>query len=122
MKGLYNQNCDVWSSGVILYILVTGIPPFNGESDDDILKAVKKMTFTFDIPEMANISVSLKNLITKMLVSSPQRPTAEDVLNNEWVKKGASTEPLPINIARMKSFSTYSKVIPGIPSSKRLLL
>ena len=50
MKGVYDQKCDVWSAGVILYILVTGVPPFNGDSDDLILKAVKKMTYTFDIP------------------------------------------------------------------------
>ena len=60
MKGLYDQKCDIWSAGVILYILVTGVPPFNGESDDLILKAVKKMTYTFDIPEMSKISLSLK--------------------------------------------------------------
>lgn len=107
---MYDQKCDVWSAGVILYILVTGVPPFNGESDDDILKAVRKMTYTFDIPEMLKISLSLKELISKILVNSPQRPSAEDILNHEWVKKGASTEHLPINITRMKSFSNYTKV------------
>jgi calcium-dependent protein kinase len=38
MKGIYDQKCDIWSAGVILYILVTGVPPFNGDNDNEILK------------------------------------------------------------------------------------
>ena len=59
---------------------------------------------------MSKIGIPLKELISKMLVSPAQRPTAEMVLNHEWVNKGASTEHLPINIARMTAFSNYTKV------------
>lgn len=48
MQGKYDQTCDIWSSGVILYILVTSVPPFNGETDEDILAKVKTMKYTFD--------------------------------------------------------------------------
>lgn len=48
MQGRYDQTCDIWSAGVILYILVSSVPPFNGETDEDILEKVKLMKYTFD--------------------------------------------------------------------------
>ena len=43
----YNEKCDVWSCGVILFILLSGTPPFNGANDEDIIKAVKKTKYSF---------------------------------------------------------------------------
>jgi calcium-dependent protein kinase len=44
----YDQRCDIWSAGVILYILTTAAPPFDGENDREIMENVKKMKYTFD--------------------------------------------------------------------------
>jgi len=41
IDGNYDEKCDIWSCGVILYILLCGYPPFNGSSDKEIMKKVK---------------------------------------------------------------------------------
>jgi calcium-dependent protein kinase len=47
LKGDYNEKCDLWSIGVILFILLSGSAPFNGTTDDDIMEAVKKGKYAF---------------------------------------------------------------------------
>ncbi|CAD8124436.1 unnamed protein product [Paramecium sonneborni] len=67
LDGQYDELCDIWSAGVILFILLTGIPPFNGENDGDIVKQIKAGQLNQDLSEFQNVSDQAKDLIQKMI-------------------------------------------------------
>lgn len=48
LTGNYDQSCDIWSMGVILYILLCGVPPFYGDTDQEILQMIKEGEYNFD--------------------------------------------------------------------------
>ena len=88
LKSDYTEKCDIWSIGVILYILLSGKPPFYGDDDKEILNSVKVGTYSMQGPEWKNISNDAKDLIKKMLTYDPiQRITAEAAMNHGWIKK-----------------------------------
>jgi len=81
----YDEKCDIWSAGVIFYILLCGYPPFNGETDKEIMEAVKKGEFDFPEEEWSVITEEGKDLIKKMLTYDPKkRLSASQVLAHPW--------------------------------------
>ena len=113
LKGSYDEKCDVWSCGVILYILLSGFPPFNGADDDDILDAVLEGRFTFNVKEFKNVSSQAKDLITQLLTyNHKSRPSIAQALEHEWFKlTQTKTDKLdPSILSNMKSFSTKNKM------------
>jgi calcium-dependent protein kinase len=85
LKGNYDLSCDIWSAGVILYIILSGIPPFFGDTDDDILKKVAAESYSINIPELAHASPNAKNLISKLICKPNDRLNASDCLKHPWM-------------------------------------
>ena len=85
LEGKYNEKCDIWSCGVILYIILSGTPPFNGENDIEIYKKISHKKFTFPEKEWQNISENAKDLIKKMLCDENIRLSAKEVLQHNWL-------------------------------------
>ena len=87
LKGNYTQLCDIWSAGVILYILLTGDPPFNGASDQIIYNKIMNFDFSFPENKWKHISKEAKDLLQNhMLVPENKRATAKQVLEHNWFK------------------------------------
>ena len=85
LRGNYDEACDLWSIGVIMYIMLVGTPPFNGEEDDDILNAVKIGHYDTTLPQYERLSPNAKDLISKLLKYQPnERITAEEALKHPW--------------------------------------
>ena len=67
LKKNYGPKCDIWSTGVIAFILLSGTPPFQGKTDDDIMKAVLKGEFKFEGDVWKKVSDTGKDFINKLL-------------------------------------------------------
>ncbi|CAH9121669.1 unnamed protein product [Cuscuta epithymum] len=96
LKGGYNEAADIWSAGVILYILLSGIPPFWGKTKSKIFDAVRAADLRFPSDPWDSISCSAKELIKGMLCTDPcHRLTAQQILGHSWVsdKLGLLQEP-----------------------------
>lgn len=110
----YGQECDVWSAGVIIYILLCGVPPFWDESEQGIFEQVLKGELDFVSEPWPSISDSAKDLVRKMLVRDPKkRLTAHQVLCHPWVQVGGLAPDKPLDsavLSRLKQFSAMNKI------------
>jgi len=88
----YDKSCDIWSLGVIMYILICGFPPFYSHHGQPISPGMKKRIrsgqYEFPDPEWTNVSAECKNLIKKCLKTNPnERPTIDQVIESTWVSQ-----------------------------------
>ncbi|KAK3157023.1 hypothetical protein QOZ80_2AG0115170 [Eleusine coracana subsp. coracana] len=82
----YGPEADVWTAGVILYVLLSGVPPFWKETKKRILDKVQEAHFDFNLSQWHRISDSAKDLIRKMLCACPsQRLKVREVLKPPWI-------------------------------------
>jgi len=90
LAGKYDQSSDLWSLGVIMYVVLCGYPPFYGETDADVLAKVRLGNFSFNAADWKSVSEDAKNLIRMLLKMNPRdRYTAEQALNHVWVRNKA---------------------------------
>ena len=105
----YDEKCDVWSCGVIMYIMLCGYPPFNAESDELILEKIKKGKFTFPPEEWDTVSPLAKDLVTKMLEFNPsKRLSASEALTHKWlVSNNTKTVDKNLSIKCLKNMKKF---------------
>ena len=117
LAGKYNEKCDIWSAGVILYVLLSGEPPFNGPSDGVIYSKIKKMKFSFPVNKWNLISNQAKDLLIHMLAPENERYTASQVLAHPWFKIVSE-----INLEKLNFSSQFFKEYKESNQLKKIIL
>jgi calcium-dependent protein kinase len=105
---LYDEKCDEWACGVLMYLLLCGEPPFNGETEEEIFEKVKKCQYDFSPPEFKNVSENCKNLIKKLLEPKiSRRIRAQDALKHPFFSESFNPDKV---LTRNKDLSIIEKL------------
>lgn len=109
LRGEYSKECDIWSIGVILYIMLCGNPPFNGRSNKEIYDQILEDSPKFDSFIWESISKSAKALIKKALNKDPKkRLTISEFFYDPWIRT-RSKDLIPEKELSVKSLENLSK-------------
>jgi calcium-dependent protein kinase len=119
IKGNYDEKCDIWACGVILFILLCGYPPFSGSNDKEVYNIITQVKYDFNQPAWKNVSKYAKDLIKNMLTLAKNRYTAKQVLNSKWLEiklKESNEENMNYyldykHIAKYKTFNKFKQAI-----------
>ncbi|KAL4346380.1 hypothetical protein GQ457_17G006540 [Hibiscus cannabinus] len=113
LKRNYGPEIDIWSAGVILYILLCGVPPFWAESEQGVAQAIIRGLIDFKRDPWPNISESAKSLVRQMLEPDPKlRLTAKQVLEHPWLQNAKKAPNVPLGDvvkSRLKQFSMMNR-------------
>ena len=97
IEGTYDKKADCWSVGVILYIMLSGQPPFSGHNNEEILHRVKTAYFNFKPPAFRYVSEPAKDLIAQLLRKDVElRLSAQAALEHPWLQPKTPTSPHPL--------------------------
>nr|ABF81834.2 calcium-dependent protein kinase 1 [Rubia cordifolia] len=114
LKRNYGPEVDVWSAGVILYILLCGVPPFWAETEQGVAQAIIRSVVDFKRDPWPKVSAGAKDLVKKMLNPDPkQRLSAQEVLDHPWLQNANKAPNVSLGEtvrARLKQFSVMNKL------------
>ncbi|XP_023735656.1 calcium-dependent protein kinase 2 isoform X1 [Lactuca sativa] len=114
LKRKYGKEIDIWSAGVMLYILLSGVPPFWAETEKGIFDEILKGDIDFESDPWPSISTSAKHLVQRMLTLDPKkRITSAEVLEHPWIREDGEASDKPIDsavLSRMKQFRAMNKL------------
>jgi len=106
----YDKAVDMWSVGVIIYILLCGYPPFYADNAPALFKKIMDVKYDFDDPSWDEVSEDAKNLIRHLLIKDPkERHTAKQCLDDPWVK-GTTASNKILQLNELKEYQSKRKL------------
>jgi len=114
LEGKYTESADMWSFGVINFVLLSGYPPFEGETDPEIFAKVKTGQFEYKPEVWGSVSPDAKDLINQLLTfDQDKRLKAGDALKHTWIEQRApkaSTQRRGSLLANLRAFQSQNKL------------
>jgi calcium/calmodulin-dependent protein kinase I len=110
-KAGYTSACDIWSIGVVAYILVCGFPPFYDESTPALVQQITSGRYEFPSPWWDPVSENAKSFVRFLLNTDPAtRPSAEQALSHPWLTSEASSAALPSTVSKLKESAAKQRL------------
>lgn len=105
----YNNKFDMWSLGIILYVILVGDFPFKGRDLNNLYKNIKTQPINYNIKELSNVSETCKDLLNKLLEKdSTLRLSSEEALKHDWFKDAHN------NIDELIDFNNSKNVVSNL--------
>lgn len=116
----YDMQADMWSLGVIVYILLGGYPPFIEKNQRELFRKIRKGQYEFHAEYWGQVSKPAKDLIRSLLTVDPsKRYSSKDALRDAWINAGASDLQqidLGTNLEKFKAFNAKRKFKAAVTS------
>ncbi|CAG9318850.1 unnamed protein product [Blepharisma stoltei] len=110
IRGHYTELCDEWSCGVIMYILLTGKPPYSGKNETEILEQIKTSPLKISQENLSGLSEACVHLITQLLQVDPDsRIPAKDALIHPWIQRSRRARTAPNLSKALNELRTFQR-------------
>lgn len=113
LKSSYNEKCDIWSVGIIMYILLTGSPPYKGRDSKSIILEVKNSPFELTEEKVFGLSHDSIDLLQKLLKLDPdQRIPASEAVQHPWINnhRNYKGDSMKIALNNLRNFNNQSRL------------
>lgn len=121
--GDYDSKVDVWSLGVIAFMLLSSSMPFFGSDRIDVVKQILKGKYSFGASRWRNVTTEAKEFVRSLLRRRPaKRPSADSALQSPWLTQNFTASTALADIEQMDSIQASIQAFAGYTTLKKLAL